>query len=56
LLRFCGENCLRNGRRMIKATAIPHDVLERRLRQVHQGPCARCGRAGPLDVAMPVVS
>jgi hypothetical protein len=50
MLRFCGENCLRNGRHMINATAIPQDVLERRVRQVHQGPCPRCGGDGPVDI------
>jgi hypothetical protein len=50
LLRFCGENCFRNGRHIINATSIPHEELEKRLRQVHHGPCPRCGGDGPVDV------
>ncbi len=49
-LRFCNDQCARNGEAMVKATSIPHDQLEKAMRAIHLGNCPKCGGPGPVDV------
>jgi hypothetical protein len=53
-LRFCSDKCYQAG--AIRAAGhqlaaeVPEDLVQRRLVDVHQGECPKCGRPGPIDV------
>jgi hypothetical protein len=50
-LRFCDNRCARNGRAMAEVTSnIPHEEIEKKVREIHQGDCPKCGGRGPVDV------
>ena len=48
--RFCSDKCWEKGYLQPRLDAVPPDVLEQELKQLHQGPCPRCGGPGPVDV------
>jgi len=49
-LRFCHANCFEHGEWVRASLTIPEADVERRMRELHQGPCPKCQGAGPVDV------
>jgi hypothetical protein len=50
-LRFCDDQCARNGRAMVDAiSAVPREEIEKNVRAIHDGNCPQCARPGPVDV------
>lgn len=48
--RFCNQKCQQKGALLEVAAAIPDDEINRRVAEIHQGPCPRCQRDGFVDV------
>lgn len=52
-LSFCGRGCQERDRALaLAAEKITPEVLERRVAEVHAGPCPRCKRVVPVDIHM----
>lgn len=49
-LRFCNKECYQKGHVLVLSRAIPIDVVENQVRQIHRGPCPNCQGSGPVDV------
>jgi len=51
-LRFCGDKCYQRGNAGVVAAmkAVPDEVLDEHLLDLHQGACPRCGGSGPVDI------
>jgi hypothetical protein len=49
-LRFCNEKCAANGQLMIRSQQVPEAHVQELVYRMHQGPCPKCGGAGPIDV------
>jgi hypothetical protein len=49
-LRFCNQQCAQRGLGLSVANQLPADLVEKQVRQVHQGNCPRCQGPGPVDI------
>lgn len=49
-LRFCNAECGAKADLIRVSRTIPDDVVEREVREVHQGSCRKCSGPGPVDV------
>lgn len=49
-LRFCSPKCSEKGLLVESSVKVPDAEVERRVREVHQGNCPKCGGPGPVDV------
>ncbi len=49
-LRYCNSICARDGAVAQATLTVPEAELERQVRELHQGPCPKCGGPGPVDV------
>lgn len=49
-LRFCSANCASRAEWVRASWAVPEAEVERQVREIHQGPCPKCGGEGPVDV------
>lgn len=49
-LRFCNQKCHQNGVLVKLASAVPPELLEKQVQDVHGGPCPCCNAEGPVDV------
>jgi hypothetical protein len=48
--RYCNATCAQQGHVQQVSEAVPPELLERYIREVHQGDCPKCGGPGPIDV------
>lgn len=48
--RFCNAKCQQQGMTLDVSNALPADLVEQQVRQLHQGQCPACQGAGPVDV------
>ena len=48
--RFCNAECQEGGRLIAAAADVPEDVLAKRVGEVVEDDCPRCGGSGPVDV------
>ena len=48
--RFCSDKCWEKGYVQPRLNAVPPDMLEQELKNLHQGSCPRCGGPGPVDL------
>lgn len=48
--RYCNKKCAEQGQVQRVAAAVPAELLQRYVSEVHQGNCPRCGGPGPIDV------
>jgi hypothetical protein len=48
--RYCNEDCHHAGYMLSIASQIPKDVLEKKVREMHQSACPHCDGPGPIDV------
>jgi hypothetical protein len=48
--RFCNDTCYQQGYLLAIVDQVPEDLMQEHVRQVHQGPCPKCGGEGPVDV------
>src|SRR6266700_798156 len=49
-LRFCSARCQQMGFVSNVAVQLPQDIVDRELRELHQGNCPVCSGRGPVDV------
>ncbi len=49
-MRFCNENCHKQGFVLTASGQLPDDLVEETVREVHEGACPQCGGEGPIDV------
>ncbi len=49
-LRFCSAKCREAANYLSLADQVPAEVMEKYLREVHEGLCPVCGGEGPVDV------
>lgn len=49
-LCFCNEKCYQKGILFVAAAQIPHDIIKKHIREVHQGKCLKCNGEGPIDI------
>ena len=49
-LRFCTEECHRNGYALVVAKEIPQTVVDQQAGEIHRGRCPECKGSGPIDV------
>lgn len=49
-LRFCNQRCQEAGALLRASRAVPDDEVQKRVTAIHQGPCPKCQRAGPVDI------
>jgi hypothetical protein len=49
-LRFCNEKCAAQGQLLIRSRQVPDAHVQELVYRMHQGPCPKCGGAGPIDV------
>ena len=48
--RFCGDTCFENGQFVTIVDKVPADLVDDRVREIHQGDCPACNGVGPVDV------
>lgn len=48
--RYCNDGCAQRGQAQQLTNAVPQELLERYIREVHHGNCPKCGGPGPIDV------
>jgi hypothetical protein len=48
--RYCNQKCAEQGQVQRVAAAIPPELLQRYISEIHQGACPKCGGPGPVDV------
>jgi hypothetical protein len=48
--RFCNKKCRQEGALLSVAQQVPSEEVQKRTLAVHQGPCPKCQRGGPVDV------
>ncbi len=48
-LRFCNKGC-HQQHLIVLSSAIPEDVVDNQVRQIHRGRCPKCQGSGPVDV------
>lgn len=49
-LRFCNQKCADKGQLLIRSQQVPEAHVQELVHRMHQGPCPKCGGAGPIDV------
>jgi hypothetical protein len=49
-LRFCNQQCQLSGRLLSAAKLVPDEAVRKRVLEIHQGPCPKCRRSGPVDI------
>jgi hypothetical protein len=49
-LRFCNQDCARKGQLLVRSQQVPEAHVQELAHRMHQGPCPKCGGAGPIDV------
>lgn len=47
---FCNAKCQRNHYLLRVAQQLPPDTVQQRITAIHQGPCPKCKRSGPVDL------
>jgi hypothetical protein len=48
--RYCNKKCAEQGQIQRVTAAIPPELLQRYISEIHQGNCPKCGGPGPVDV------
>lgn len=48
--RYCNKKCAELGQIQRVTAAVPAELLQRYVSEVHQGVCPQCGGPGPIDV------
>ena len=48
--RFCNDKCAAKGQLLIRSQQVPEAHVQELVHRMHQGPCPKCGGAGPIDV------
>jgi hypothetical protein len=48
--RFCNEKCRARGALLAQSRQLPEAAVREQVWKVQQGPCPKCGGAGPVDV------
>ena len=48
--RYCSKKCVELGRVQRVTDAVPAELLQRYVSEVHHGACPKCGGPGPIDV------
>ncbi len=48
--RYCSQRCQAVAHMRDMMARLPDDLVAEEVRKVHQGPCPRCKKAGPVDV------
>jgi hypothetical protein len=49
-LLFCNTRCRDNSHLVAASAQLPDEFVVERAREIHSGPCPKCGGEGPVDV------
>jgi hypothetical protein len=48
--RYCNNECASKGQLLVRSQQVPEGQVQELVHRMHQGPCPKCGGAGPIDV------
>ena len=48
--RYCNQKCVERGKIDRVQAALPAELLQQYVSEIHQGSCPKCGGPGPIDV------